>query len=365
MGGIIQATPLLRTLRQNYPNAKLLFVTSRSNKALLDRMAFIDDVVFIDESSLFTLFTTAISALVYLWRARVDLYIDLEVYSHLSSVFTLLSLARHRIGYFKRSFSYSHGIYTHMVYFNIRAPIHHVYLQLARLTGCTGIDERLAEFPVSQKDQAGLKDALDKAGISSNRSLVVLNPNASDLRVERRWSGANFAVLAHKILSAFDRVDIVFTGVRGEYAYTKSICDQIPLKARCFNLCGTLSLGEFCALLDESLLMVTNDSGPLHLAATSKRPIVALFGPCSPNQYGHVDGVISVHKNVYCSPCVHEFDLPPCKGDNACMKAISVEEVFAVVQAVLSGRADNQVANIAKIGYVHCVTSRPLGIVER
>jgi ADP-heptose:LPS heptosyltransferase len=365
MGGIIQATPLLRTLRQNYPNAKLLFVTSRSNKALLDRIAFINYTVFIDDSSIFALVTTTIRALIFLWRIRLDLYIDLEVYSHLSSVLTLLSLAQHRIGYFKRSFSYSHGIYTHMVYFNIRAPIHHVYLQLARLIGCACIDRRLAEFPVSQEDRTALKDTLGKAGISLARSLVVMNPNASDLRVERRWSGTDFATLAHKILSAFDRVDLVFTGVRGEHPYTKSICDQIASHARCFNLCGALSLGELCALLDESLLMITNDSGPLHLAAARKRPIVALFGPCSPNQYGHLDGVIPVYKNVYCSPCVHEFDVPPCKGDNACMKAISVEEVFAVVQAVLSGQADSRIANIPEIGYVHCVTSRPLGIVER
>ncbi len=67
----------------------------------------------------------------------------------------------------------------------------------------------------------------------------------------------------------------------------------------------------------------------MHIGFSLKKTAIALFGPCSPHQYGFAENAVCFYKNVYCSPCVHEFIIPPCSyGNNDCMKLISVEEVM-------------------------------------
>ena len=78
--------------------------------------------------------------------------------------------------------------------------------------------------------------------------------------------------------------------------------------------------------------MISNDTGPMHIAFCTKTPIICLFGPCSPDQYGMSEFAHIIYKNAYCSPCVHDFEIPLCKGDNVCMKLISTKEVFSLFQ---------------------------------
>ena len=94
------------------------------------------------------------------------------------------------------------------------------------------------------------------------------------------------------------------------------------------NLSGKTNLHELVETLRTADLLITNDTGPMHVANSLNTNVLALFGPCSPKQYGLGKNIKTIYKNVYCSPCVHEFVVPPCKGDNQCMKLISVDEVF-------------------------------------
>ena len=98
-------------------------------------------------------------------------------------------------------------------------------------------------------------------------------------------------------------------------------------KTKVFNTAGKFSLGELFALISGASLIITNDTGPMHISFALKKQTVCLFGPASPSQYGQNPYAFGLYKNIYCSPCVHEFLTPPCRGDNQCMKLITVEEV--------------------------------------
>ena len=74
--------------------------------------------------------------------------------------------------------------------------------------------------------------------------------------------------------------------------------------------------------------MISNDTGPMHIALCTKTPIICLFGPCSPELSGIHENTIKVYKEINCSPCVHEFEVSPCNGENICMQLISPQEVF-------------------------------------
>src|SRR5690606_37774896 len=68
----------------------------------------------------------------------------------------------------------------------------------------------------------------------------------------------------------------------------------------------------------------------------TKVNMLCLFGPCSPDQYGVGSNAHIIYKPVYCSPCVHDFEIAPCKGNNICMQLIETNEVFLKVQELLN-----------------------------
>lgn len=99
-------------------------------------------------------------------------------------------------------------------------------------------------------------------------------------------------------------------------------------REKVFNSAGILSLPGFVALLDVVKLMISNDSGPMHIAQIKNVPLVSLWGPTNPAVYcpggkNH----LAIYKPIYCSPCTHFSDIPPCGGDNQCLKLISWKEV--------------------------------------
>ncbi len=318
MGSIIQATPLLQTLRANYPNAKIIFVSTIENQAILSQISVIDQSLIVDDKKLLPFISQTIGLVFKLIRIRADLYIDLEIYSNYSSIITTLSMARDRFGYYLRSYRYRMGMYTHMMYFNTKAPIAEAYLQFARLLGIENVTSSL--YSIEQKTNP----------FNLGRYFVI-NPNASDLRFERRWPIQSFTSLIHRIREHYPEMKIVLIGSKNEAIDVKVISDVFIGDDLVIDLSGKTTLAELIELLRNAELVITNDTGPMHLASSLDTNVVALFGPCSPQQYGLGKNVRAIYKNAYCSPCVHEFTVPPCKGNNQCMQLITVDEVLAEI----------------------------------
>ena len=341
MGSIVQATPLIRSLRHSFPQARILFLTGMSCRPLVERIDHIDAVLTVDEGSLFRLGRTSLSAVASLAAARVDLYFDLEVYSAYASLIALLSRARNRIGFYRESTGHKRGNYTHLMYFNTRHPIRHIYLQLGRLVGCEPVQpDRLGPVRLRPADRDEAAAILRRNGLGEGPYLVV-NPNASDLLLERRWAPERFAQLIGRIIHNFD-LPVILIGSPAEQAHVTGLIQSVPSSSslRVHNLAGKLTLGGLCALLGRAACLVTNDTGPMHFAWALDTPTVCLFGPVDPGHYGwESQDVEIIYKRQYCSPCVHEVDEPPCQGNNVCMKRICVEEVMQAVECILAGRS--------------------------
>lgn len=318
MGSIIQATPLLKTLRNRYPDAQIIFVSSEENRSILEKIDLIDDLYCVKDKGFLSLIGSTTRLVIKLIRFRADVYIDLEIYSNYSSIVTTVSLARNRFGYYLRSNRYRMGMYTHMMYFNTKAPISHAYLQFARLLGIT--DTKTALYSIPENTGFQLSDL--------PAEYIVINPNASDLRYERRWSAGSFTELIQRIREAQPELPIFVIGSKNEQEYVSEVTKHFLSDEFVRDLSGKTNLGQLIEVLRKAKLLITNDTGPMHLASSLDTQVLALFGPCSPAQYGFGKNVKTIYKNVYCSPCVHEFVVPPCKGNNQCMQLITVNEVF-------------------------------------
>ena len=347
MGSILQATPLLTSLRNEYPNAQITFISTKSNKAFLDTLPMIDKYILLDDSSVGKLLFGLPKFLFLLFKQRFEVFIDLEIYSHFSSLITTLSAAQNRFGYYLQSGKYRHGTYTHIIYFNPKAPMSQVYLQMARLLHCKKLEDQLYSYPTFTEVE----------GIE--RPYIVINPNASDLRLERRWPSASFVQLAKELSVTYPDHKIVFVGAPSEASYTSSICALIDEK-QVRNLAGKTSLAELIGLIKHADFMISNDTGPLHIAFACRTQAIGLFGPISPKQFVIPSESIALYKNVYCSPCVHEFDVPPCNGKNVCMQKISVSEV---IQQIPNLGKESETDHRAPINYLS--DGEVLGVIKR
>ena len=370
MGSIIQTTPFLRALKRRFPNAKLVLVTTAGHRQLVERLEFIDQALYLDDRTVRSLVAGGLRNVLELWKLRPDLYFDLEVYSAGTSVLGLLTFAKNRYGFYRTSARFKRGIFTHLVYFNVRMPVSRVYLQLYVAAGGELLDpDELGPITIRPDDRAGAARKRAAAGIPDDARCIVVNPNASDLLLERRWPRAQVRTAMNMLAEQGYR--LVLVGAPSELEYVNTIIEGLSPHARAqtTNLAGKLSLGELFAVIDEAHCVITNDTGPMHIAYALNRPTVCLFGPSNPEGYSIVrDNVEVLYHPVFCSPCAHELDQPPCNGDNLCMELITPTEVVQAVDRVLSANGKTRrslpILGQGPIVYVDEV-NQGLGVVNR
>lgn len=332
MGSILRATPLIRALRQKYPSAKYIFITTLKNKPLIDRIPLIDECYSIRDTSFLNLFRDILFLLINLWKNKIDLYFDLEVYSAFSTILATLSLARNRYGFYRESTRFRMGLNTHLVYFNDHRHISEIYLQFARACGVENMDCKIEKINLQDKDKLELREWLKSHNLSEDIPYIVINPNASDLLLERRWPKDYFVLLINALSHNWNN-PIFIVGSPEEYSYVNILWDKLSNQAKkiTFNLAKKISLGAVINLIYKAKLMITNDSGLYHVAVSAEIPVISLWGPADPAHYAEVSGnknIIFYCKDIYCSPCIHKVYFPPCRGNNICMKSIPPKEVY-------------------------------------
>lgn len=324
MGSIVQSTPLLQTFKKLFPEVKIIYLTSISNKNFLEQISLIDESIIINDKSFFSTIISTLSCIRILFAKKADLFIDLELYSHFSKIFTIVSDADLKFG-LTHATDKNQNIYSSTFQMHTDRPVSESYLEMTKHFNPQEISRELYKFQVSNEKRNAVHKRFKISG-----EYIVVNPNASDLRIERRWPKENFISLINKIAEADPTRKIVLIGSSFESNYVNEIYSSINLSQHksIINTAGMLLTDELIALISGTTLMITNDTGPMHLSFALNRPTLALFGPASPIQFGNHTNSTAVYKKVSCSPCVHDHIKPPCGGDNICMKGIDVAEVY-------------------------------------
>jgi lipopolysaccharide heptosyltransferase II len=161
---------------------------------------------------------------------------------------------------------------------------------------------------------------------------IVIQPGAR--WSNKRWPVENFAGLVGLLAGKFPDARFAILGDGKDKPLGEIVSSVAP--ERCLNLCGQTSLPEMVEWLRLCRLMVTNDTGPMHVAAALGKPLVALFGPTEPRRtgpYGHLNSVLQI--DLPCSPCLKShctYEKP-----NECLKAISPATVFEFARKKLQG----------------------------
>jgi ADP-heptose:LPS heptosyltransferase len=341
LGSLQLMTPAVRGLRRVHPGARLVLLTLEGNAEFARRLGVFDEVIALDVAQVGWpgLFTRIASAIVGLRARRFDAVLDFEFFARFSAVVSFLSGAPLTLG-FASDGNRRGGLHRRLVDFD---RSWHVARNFRALAGADIEREvelgEFTPFPTGDRDRAEALAALISRGVVGAAPLVVLNPNAGALALERRWPVERFAELARR-LALEDGAAVAVIGSAEERERAGEVALRAGSRARVANLAGELSIGALAALLEDADAFVSNDSGPMHLAAALGTPTLGLFGPESPAGYAP-RGVRAraLYRPPACSPCinVHDDKLLVCvRGRAECMTNIGLEEVLAAVRVELA-----------------------------
>ena len=321
LGSIVRASFLLPAVKEKFPNTKIAFAVFPGCAPLVKMYSEVDHVLVVRDNSAVALVLDTFKLIFWCWRNHVDLVIDLEVHAKYSSIICALSLAKNRAGFAGVTSRFRRGLYTHLVFWN---PIRFVELAYEQLGQTIGLKKGLpAKINIPQKAIDEVNSFFESLSIRRDQKLIAINANASDLRSERKWPPGHVVALVESL--PVDLPAVVFlVGSPAEHRYVQSVYDRIKeAKHPVHNIAGKVSFAGFVYLLSKLDGFVTNDSGPLHLAREFQTPTVSVWGPTHPVNYSpRGKKHISLFKPIYCSPCTHASDVPPCGGDNQCLKQL-------------------------------------------
>lgn len=336
MGSIAMATPTIAALREKHPSAKIDLLTFAPNAEFAEILGCFDQVWRLPTSHFSEFAGRLLTLLPNLRGVRYDVVLDLEFFSYFSHLVSYLSGARRRIGFIS-PLKWRGALSTDKVFFNHYRHMTQVFLTQAHVLGCAQDPSRLARPVLAPSLDDRIRQVLASRGVPEQAPIIALNPNASNMCLERRWPAEYFSELVVRLRARYPACWFVFVGAPDEKDYVAGILSRFaPEETRqIIGLAGDLSIPEFLAFLKRCSLLITNDSGPSHMANLMELPTIIFFGPSPPSLLKPVGPKHRVlYKGVWCSPCLNYYTLagPLCKGDNICMKQISVDETFSAVE---------------------------------
>lgn len=195
--------------------------------------------------------------------------------------------------------------------------------------------ERRIFLSVSEESEQRVKGLLQGQGWQGKQRLVAFAPGAY-YGAAKKWDLSRYAQVADALM-ADHSAQIVIVGSQKDRKEAEVMVSKMRGKA--WDLAGRTTLGQLAALLAKCSVLITNDSGAMHVAAATQTPIIALFGPTDPaktSPYGVRHRIL--RQGVECSPCL----LRECPIDHRCMNAIEVREVLDAASAFLRSRKEGR-----------------------
>ena len=193
LGSVVRGSFLVTAVRAKYPDAKIYFASFPAVSPLVSMFDEVDEVKVVRDDTIPHLLVDTLELLFWCWRKKIDLVIDLELHAKYSAIVSVLSMARDRAGFAGISSRFRRGLYTHLVFWNPVRYIGKAYRQLAEALALPDASEAPISIPPSA--QAEAVQCLQTLGWTSEMRIIGINPNASDLRTERKWPERYFAAL--------------------------------------------------------------------------------------------------------------------------------------------------------------------------
>lgn len=343
VGDAVMATPMLRAMREHYPQAHIAYLLRRYVKPLYAGMPWADQLITYRTGRGKAKAGRGLLDLAGRLRsARFDLAVLLPN-SFKSALVCKLARIEQVVGYDRdgRSFLLTDKLLpVKQAGKFIPTPLVRYYMGLARYLGSSARDLTLQLFITDPERRAaervlsrsGVDPAMDRPGAAGRRPLVLLNPGAAHGEA-KCWPAAYYAELADRLIDELGAA-VLLAGAPRERPIIQSVLRRI--KGPAVDLIDSgLDLGSLKEITRRCDLVVTNDTGARHVAAAVGTPVVTIFGPTHP-QWTEINFPLErkVAVKVFCGPCQKKF----CPLDHRCMTRISPAMVFGAARELLEIR---------------------------
>ena len=331
LGTITVASPSLHKIQEKYPDAKVIFLTLARNKEICGLLNLGNEILTVEvKGGILKFIVDVLKVLLQLRKNKIDLAIDLEFFTRFSAIVSYLSGAKKRVG-FQSWEIWRGGLHTDGVPFNRYWHMARNFQSLVEAVGCKFSDLLL---PLIHLEEIPKK--IDNLVAKMDNRFICVNSNSAvEFNWPRRWPQEYFIKLIDELIKRY-QIKIVLIGSREETLYVKNIISKLKHPEYVLNLSGEINIAELIYLLKLSKLLITNDSGPMHLASAVGTPTVSFFGPSTPVISGPLgERHIVYFKNFSCSPCINlvTHKEPKCHYNRPqCLENITVEEVLSGIE---------------------------------
>ena len=335
LGSILLAFPFLEALKKARPSATIVVVTFAPNRELLERVLLPVHVIALRTSSFTAFCRDTFQAVRTLRRMKPSEAFDLEFFSKFTTLLSALSGAPRRHGYHLAA-QWRRLNITNAVPWRPGVHVADMFLDLLPVNARRPEVVTVALKKPTTAEHASLSRMLTANGVDGRR-LVAVNVNAGTTSLERRWPLDRFASVIADYVDRNPETAVILTGDTSERPYVEHLFQaNRSLIGRAFNYAGRLSLGEFLALIERVPWLLTNDSAPMHMAASLGTPVVALFGPESPAMYAPLGKSRILYAALPCSPCLSVYHAKQfsCPYDALCMRSLDPKDVLDALTAI-------------------------------
>lgn len=319
LGDIVLTTPAIRAVRVHFPEAYIAMLVAKQSAEILRENPHLDEIITFNRLAKDKDTGEMLRIIRHLRARKFTLTIDLQR-KFRTEMLMYFSGAAERIG--KGRFCTvrvpEQG--------NKHATAH--YFDLLHAAGVPAEDQKLELF-LSESEQLDAAQRFDAAGVNNGALTVGFFPGAGWKL--REWMPERFAAIGDRLVEHFNANVLIFGGPK-EAELVQTVADL--MNAPAIPFAGNLQVRQLAACLEKCDLFLTNDTGPMHIAAAVGTPTVSLFGPGNHIRFQPLGTFHqTIRHAVPCSPCKQFTD--KCK-DNICMKGIGVDEVWESVSRTLT-----------------------------
>ena len=329
IGDVVLSSPAIKAVRGAYPDSHIAVLVRPYAKEVVDGNPCIDEVITFDKSGEEKGLLGKIKFIARLRNKKFDLAIILHP-KNSSHILAYLARIPIRLGYDKKMGVLLTKKIPHTKQYGLKHEIDYS-LDLLRYIGIESSDKSL-QVPVSRASEERVRALFDKNGISQGEAVIVIHPAASCR--SRRWALERFAKVSDVLSKKYGARIVVISGP-GE---DKVMGDKVAglMKSKALNLAGKTSVSDLASILRRSRLLISNDSGPVHISCAVGTPVISIFSRkdrgISPERWGPVGKKdIALHKDAGCEICLAHN----CKLGFKCLNMISVEDVLSAADKIL------------------------------
>ncbi len=330
IGDVLLSTPVIKAMRDSYPNAYIAMVISPYAKDIVEGNPYLDEVIIYDKDGKHKSLRRSIKFAHNLKKKRFDLSLILHP-TNRAHLITFFAGIPKRIGYNRKLGFLLTDKIKHIKQFGEKHELEY-NLDLVRYLGIEPKDKDLF-IPLKPESEVWIEDIFRQEGIKETDKLLAIHPGASC--PSKIWPNERFAEAADRLIEKYGFKVLVVAGPK-DIKISEAVMRNMQHPA--INLAGKTSVSQLASLLKRTQLFISNDSGPVHIAFAAGTPVISIFGRnqkgLSPKRWGPLGKKDKVlHKEVGCIECLAHN----CTKEFVCLKAIAVDDVIDAADSILVG----------------------------